>query len=118
MIIGIGIDIIELNRIETILQRNPRIIKKILTQEEETLFNQKKTAHAKVEFLAGRFAGKEAFSKAYGTGIGKISFHDIKILTGVLGQPVLQFAHTHQFKTHISISHSRTYAIAQVILEQ
>lgn len=118
MIIGTGIDIIELNRIEVIVKRNSRFIKKILTTDEEALYHQKKTDKAKLEFLAGRFAGKEAFAKAYGTGIGKISFQDISILTGVLGEPILHFKRPELFKSHISISHSRTYAIAQVILEQ
>ena len=118
MIIGIGIDIIELDRIASLVKRKPRFIKKILTPEEEVLFNRKKTDQMRTEFLAGRFAGKEAFAKAFGTGIGKISFHDITILTGINGEPLLQFNREHQFKIHISISHSRTSAIAQVILEQ
>ncbi|GAA4074977.1 holo-ACP synthase [Amphibacillus indicireducens] len=118
MIIGTGIDMIELNRIESIVKRNPQFIKKILTTDEEALYDQKQTEQAKLEFLAGRFAGKEAFAKAYGTGIGQISFQDISILTGSLGEPILFFKREASFKSHISISHSRTYAIANVILEQ
>ncbi|WP_440896809.1 holo-ACP synthase [Amphibacillus sp. Q70] len=118
MILGTGIDIIELNRIEQVMRRNPRFIKKILTKQEEELFQQKKSTTQKCEFLAGRFAGKEAFVKAFGTGIGKVNFHDIEILTGAAGEPTITFGQFHQFNIHISISHSRTYAIAQVILER
>lgn len=118
MIIGIGIDMIELSRIKSLVCRKPRFIKKILTPEEETLFHLRKTANLQIEFLAGRFAAKEAFSKAYGTGIGKISFHDMTILTGLDGEPKFIFNREHLFKIHVSISHSRTSAIAQVILEQ
>jgi|SRR5690625_60347 len=118
MIIGTGIDMIELDRIEALAKRKPRFVDKILTEEERVLFQQKKTDQLKVEFLAGRFAAKEAFAKAYGTGIGKIGFHDMAILTGDHGEPIFQFKLKNHFKVHISISHSRTFAIAQVIIEQ
>lgn len=118
MIIGTGIDIIELNRIEDIMKRNARFAKKILTKKEEELLLQKTSQLKKCEFLAGRFAGKEAFAKALGTGIGKVSFHDIEILSGPDGEPTITFKQAHRYNIHISISHSRTYAIAQVILER
>jgi holo-[acyl-carrier protein] synthase len=68
-----------------------------------------------VEFLAGRFAAKEAFSKAMGTGIGKdLSFLDIEIAVDPLGKPVIV---KPDVNAHLSISHSRDYAVAQVVIE-
>ncbi len=69
-----------------------------------------------VEFLAGRFSAKEAFSKAAGTGIGKnLSFIDIEIESDALGKPMIVKPKVH---AHLSISHSREYAVAQVIIEE
>ncbi|MBM7542898.1 holo-ACP synthase [Amphibacillus cookii] len=117
MIVGTGIDIIELERMRALIERNPRIVEKILTLDEQLIYKQKLTRSQQCEFLAGRFAGKEAFVKAYGTGIGKVRFHDLSILPEVNGQPKILFKQPHHFKSHISISHSQAYAVAQVILE-
>lgn len=114
MIAGIGIDIIELDRVEKMLAK-PKFIDRILTENEQELFN-KLTKRRQLEFLAGRFAAKEAYSKARGTGIGaEVSFHDIEILPDERGKPVL---HSNDHDTvHLSISHSFSYAVAQVIIE-
>jgi len=116
MIAGIGIDIVEIERIKGILERQDAFPKRILTQNEYdhcvTL-----SKHRQVEFLAGRFASKEAFSKAVGTGIGKeTSFQDIEILPNEQNQPLLT-SPLFSGASHVSISHSETYVIAQVILE-
>ena len=70
MIKGIGIDITELGRIKKILERQPRFPERILTENEIERFEKLK-GQRKIEYFAGRFAAKEAFSKANGTGIGK-----------------------------------------------
>lgn len=116
MIIGIGVDIVELDRIKEILERTPKFIDRILTinekKEYETLSESRK-----VEFLAGRFAAKEAFSKALGTGIGsKLSFLQIEIKKDELGKPFIS-SHIDD-RIHLSISHSKQFAIAQVVLEK
>src|SRR5690625_6124816 len=110
MIIGTGIDMIELDRIEALAKRKPRFVDKILTEEERVLFQQKKTDQLKVEFLAGRFAAKEAFAKAYGTGIGKIGFHDMAILTGHHGEP--------RSEEHTSELQSRGHLVCRLQLEK
>ncbi|SEN82431.1 holo-[acyl-carrier-protein] synthase [Amphibacillus marinus] len=117
MILGTGIDIVELIRVEQLLRRQPRFIKKILTDREQVLFKTKQTNRRQLEFLAGRFAAKEAFAKAYGTGIGQVGFHDIEIFTNQQGGPYIVFVKNKDLKSHLSISHSKDYAIAQVILE-
>jgi holo-[acyl-carrier protein] synthase len=115
MIKGIGIDIIELSRIEEIVTRQKKLVDRILTENEKQTFEQL-PERRKVEFLAGRFAAKEAYSKAVGTGIGKeLSFLDIEIDTDHLGKPFIAKPEIIGF---ISISHSREYAVAQVIIEE
>lgn len=115
MIKGIGIDIIELSRIEEVLTRQKKLIDRILTHREKQTFGEL-SEHRKIEFLAGRFAAKEAFSKAAGTGIGKeLSFLDIEIETDSIGKPVIV---QPKAKVHLSISHSRGYCVAQVIIEE
>lgn len=114
MIKGIGIDIIELSRIDELLTRQKKLIDRILTPREKDLFETLSGSRC-VEYLAGRFAAKEAFSKAMGTGIGKkLSFLDIEILTDELGKP---FFRKPEVRAHLSISHSRDYAVAEVIIE-
>ncbi|CAG9610306.1 holo-ACP synthase [Pseudoneobacillus rhizosphaerae] len=115
MISGIGIDIIELNRIKTIIDRQPKFIQRILTENELLVF-EKLSAERKVEFLAGRFAAKEAYAKANGTGIGnQLSFLDIEIQPDSFGKP--QIVAPNNKGVHLSISHSREYAVAQVVIE-
>ncbi|MEH7500667.1 holo-ACP synthase [Neobacillus drentensis] len=115
MIKGIGIDIIELSRIQDILNRQKKFVDRVLTPNERHKFEDLSTVR-KVEFLAGRFAAKEAYSKAKGTGIGEqLSFLDIEIENDRSGKPFFAKPETH---AHLSISHSRDYAVAQVIIEE
>lgn len=116
MIVGIGVDLVELYRMEKIIKESPRFVKKVLTPDEYRCFEQKKGRH-QVEYLAGRFAAKEAFSKAWGTGIGKLTFQDIEVLNEANGRPYVA-ASPHVGRVHISLSHSETQAIAYVILEK
>ncbi|CAH2714507.1 MULTISPECIES: holo-ACP synthase [Neobacillus] len=115
MIKGIGIDIIELSRVQEIINRQRKFVDRVLTSNEKGKFEEL-SEHRKVEFLAGRFAAKEAFSKAAGTGIGKeLSFLDIEIGTDDSGKP---FFAKPDVPAHLSISHSRDYAVAQVVIEE
>lgn len=115
MIKGIGTDIIELSRIEEIITKQAKFVDRILTSNEKLKY-ETLSGKRKVEFLAGRFAAKEAFSKANGTGIGKeLSFLDIEIEADLLGRPFFSQPKT---RAHLSISHSRDYAVAQVIIEE
>ena len=91
----IGTDIIEIDRIQEAVARSPRFASKVLTVEELARYETMKE-HRALEFLAGRFAAKEAYVKALGTGIGRIRFTDMSI----------------------AISHSDHYATATVLIEQ
>lgn len=116
MIIGTGIDIVDLKRIEDVIKRQPRFVDRILTESEKRAYLLL-TSKRKIEFLAGRFAAKEAFVKAAGTGISSTySWHDIEVKKKPSGQPYLAVARYDE-RIHLSISHSKMYAVANVIIE-
>ncbi|WP_107839633.1 holo-ACP synthase [Metasolibacillus meyeri] len=115
MIKGIGLDIIELERIEKAMQRSEKFTLRILSPREQALFAKLSNAR-KVEFLAGRFAAKEAYAKANGTGLGKgCELQQIEILKNELGAPQL-FFDGEPVKGFITITHTQTVAAAQVVL--
>lgn len=115
MIRGIGIDMIEIDRIKQAIQRNAAFAGRILTERERREYQQI-SGHRSVEFLAGRFAAKEAYAKARGTGIGRLSWQDICVRKSPEGAPYIESADQDE-KIHISISHTKQHAIAQVIIE-
>ena len=84
-ITGLGMDAVELSRIEKIVAEPKTFLQKVLTPAELEKYNSLPTKR-KVEFLAGRFAAKEAYAKALGTGIGQhVSFQDIEVLNDASG---------------------------------
>lgn len=113
--IGHGIDLQEIQAIEQAMS-NPRFAQKVLTDREYERFLG---LHGKrqVEYLAGRWSAKEAFAKALGTGIGKVSFRDIEVLNDEKGAPYIVQA-IKKCKVWLSISHSASYVQASVILEE
>ncbi|MGM8366597.1 holo-ACP synthase [Virgibacillus sp. W0181] len=118
MIIGIGLDIIELDRIKRLSHRTDRFAHRILSGRELSLFTKLQNNKRKTEFLAGRFAAKEAFAKATGRGIGKLSFQHIEVLRKTTGAPMIQAQRYETKKIFVSITHSKEYAAAQVIIEE
>ena len=122
MIYGIGTDIVEIARIE---QTNvDRLIRRILTERERQYLPV--PAQQRLQYVAGRFAAKEALSKALGTGIGaSFSFQDAEIIPNSKGKPEVQFSSTllarftepDSLVVHLSISHTKQVAIAMVVLE-
>ncbi|PLT27961.1 holo-ACP synthase [Peribacillus deserti] len=115
MIKGIGLDLIELKRIKSLADRQPKFADRILTRSEKEIYDSLGEKR-KMEFLAGRFSAKEAFAKACGTGIGsQLSFLDIEILKTEQGKPFI--AKPIGGNVHLSITHTSEYAAAQVIIE-
>ncbi|WP_028274892.1 holo-ACP synthase [Atopococcus tabaci] len=116
MIVGIGLDLTEIGRIEQACLKRETFPERVLTPSEMELYDRM-TGFRKVEFLAGRYAAKEAFSKALGTGIGKVGFHDIEVLPDPKGRPTVTKS---PFKGHawITITHTAEIAAAQVVLER
>lgn len=87
MILGIGIDLLNINRIEK-FKNNERFLNRILSVSEKKEYKVLQKNHTK--FLAKRFCVKEAFSKAIGTGIGRgINFNDITLEKDILGKPII-----------------------------
>jgi holo-[acyl-carrier protein] synthase len=124
MIFGIGTDIVEVTRIEaSIAQFGDDFAKRILADSEFATYEK---SAIKSRFLAKRFAAKEAFSKALGTGLrAPATFHNIAVSHDDLGKPMLLLAPELQLflnnknitKTHISISDEKNLAAAFVVLE-
>lgn len=115
MITGIGLDIVELGRIRRLDAKSAKFRERVLAETELAEY-ELLSANRKAEFLAGRFAAKEAFGKAKGTGIGKMcAFHDIEIRKDVNGKPSVFFH--GQEDGMVSITHTKEYAAAQVLLQ-
>ena len=116
----IGIDIIEIARIQSAINRwGESFLHRVYTEPELRLCRKKPSR------LAGRFAGKEAVMKALGTGTKGISWREIEILAAPSGQPVVHLYGNAQIRANdmglaklaISISDSREYAVATVVGE-
>ncbi len=87
MIKGIGIDIIEVDRIRQAVVKNKGFIDHVFTANEKLIFEERNyLPHT----IAGFFAAKEAVSKALGTGIGKVGWKDIEVLKDPLGKPYIK----------------------------
>jgi holo-[acyl-carrier protein] synthase len=115
MIQGIGIDIVDLDRVQKAIAKSERFIMRILTLKEKAYFDDLNGCR-KVEYAAGRFAVKEAFAKALGTGLKNLDLQDIETLTNDLGAPYVNKA-PFTGKVWVSISHTKKVAIAQIVLE-
>ena len=116
MIHGIGIDLIEIDRIKKLLRNKRQVSKENFNTRREQQFHSFKSEKRKLEFLSGRFATKEAFSKALGTGLGKtVAFKDINCYNDIKGKPCIDY---NGFIVHVSITHTEHYAMSQVLLEK
>jgi len=121
MIIGIGTDIIEINRIEKVMMRTSSFLDKSFTDNEIEYFKLK---GLKGNVIAGNFAAKEAISKALGTGFRGFGLKDIEVLRDKLGKPVVNLSNKvykildlKEFNMYVSISHSKENAIAYAVME-
>ena len=116
MIVGHGIDIEELASIESAVTRHEGFAKRVLTAKEMERFTSLK-GRRQIEYLAGRWSAKEAFSKAMGTGIGKLGFQDLEVLNNERGAPYFSRS-PFSGKIWLSISHTDQFVTASVILEE
>ena len=125
MIFGIGTDIVEIKRIEEITSLE-KFAGRILSENEQHIFASMNDSK-KIRYISKQFAGKEAISKALGTGINKdVSFNNIEILRDDNGMPF--FNPINQLdnlitdlgitKTHVSLADENHYAIAIAVLEK
>ena len=119
-IYGIGTDIIEISRIEISINRTKTFKEKVYTKNEIEHIEKKRNPYAS---YAGRFAAKEAVSKALGTGVRNFSLRDIEILNDELGKPNIILNNnfkdfTKKYVFQVSISHSKEYAVSMVIISK
>ncbi len=124
MIVGSGVDMIEIVRIaETIARYGDRFLERIYLPEEILYCSRKRNA---AESFAARFAAKEAAAKALGTGIqAGVGWRDIEVVRAASGRPSLVFhgraaaiaRRLGASHAVVSLTHSRTQALAQVLLE-
>jgi holo-[acyl-carrier protein] synthase len=125
MIVGVGIDLVEISRIRTVFKRHPtRFVERVLTISERAYVLRHADPSARI---AGRWAVKEAALKALGTGLSNgIRWQDVEVLPDEAGKPILrlhgkaleraEFLGANSY--HATITHSQEMAMAQVILER
>ncbi len=125
MVVGVGIDIIEVSRIQSVAERfGDRFLQRILRPSEIAYCQSFR--HPAPHFAA-RFAAKEAISKAFGTGIGAaLGWQDMEVARRESGQPYLVLhdggatllASRGGGTIHLSLSHTETYASAVAVWDQ
>ncbi len=123
MIIGVGVDAVDIDRFRTSLNRTPSMRGRLFVAEELAEVAPKVDP---VPSLAGRFAAREAVMKAMGLGLGAFGFHEVWVAKAASGAPALVITGralelavdrgiTHW---HLSITHSALVAVAHVVAEQ
>ncbi|MDD5383076.1 MAG: holo-ACP synthase [Candidatus Margulisbacteria bacterium] len=120
---GVGIDIIEIDRIKEAVEKyGDTFLKRVFTDGEINYCRRRKSY--RIPELAVRFAAKEAYSKAIGTGIkgfGRknhgIGWKEIEIVNNSHGKPLISIKGKASAKVQLSLSHSRDYAVASVYVE-
>ncbi|MBQ1180661.1 MAG: holo-ACP synthase [Treponema sp.] len=123
MIFGIGVDITAVKRFEKWVN-SPDMIERFFNEKE---IKSGKSLSAVCQHYAVRFAAKEAFSKALGTGISGFNLKDVYITNDEFGKPIINVQNSAEeilknrcqnYKLHVSLSHEKEYAIAYVIIEE
>ena len=120
MIVGIGVDIVDLARFERALERTPALKDRLFAESEQLDGDYVLPLRS----LAGRFAAKEALIKALGDSSG-VEWHDMRVVKDALGNPSLELRDSTQriaraqgiTAVHLSMSHDAGIAIAYVIAE-
>ena len=123
MVVGIGVDIVEIKRIRRALSNGDSMIKRVFTPDEIQYCSRRKN---QFQHFAGRFAAKEAALKALGTGWQQgIRWRDVEVLAGDLGKPLLKlygkakelFEESGAKTPMVTITHADEYAVAMVVLD-
>ena len=128
MLVGLGIDLVEIARIRRSLDLfADRFLSRLLHPDEAACLHSPGGPSARIaEWVSGRFAAQEAAFKALGTGLAAgIGLHDLRIFPDDLGRPLLSLHGAAQDRArrlgaktlHLSLTHTRTTAVAVVILE-
>jgi holo-[acyl-carrier protein] synthase len=126
MIIGVGIDLVDISRFDKMLnKKDDLLIERMLSDNERSAFMALTGERRRAEWLAGRFAAKEALMKALGLALPEgIGMRDIEVMPNSLGRPLLVLSAAVQqqmeypYTCHLSITHTATTAGAVVVIEQ
>jgi holo-[acyl-carrier protein] synthase len=121
---GIGVDIIEIDRIRDAVDKyGEDFLQRVFTDKEIKYCRGRK--NYRIPELAVRFAAKEAYSKAIGTGIAGfgrnnhgIKWKDVEVVNNKQGKPLFSVNGKISETAHVSLSHSRDYAVASVYVEE
>ena len=119
-VIGVGIDVCDVDRMRRVLARSPRFAARVFTEDEQAYCRKRRDP---VERFAARFAAKEAVLKAMGVGLGACAFREIEVVRAESGAPSLALrgaagelaAARGIANWHVSLSHTSTVAEALVI---
>jgi holo-[acyl-carrier protein] synthase len=114
-----GVDIIEIERVASALERQPRLTERLFTLRERENLTGKG-----IQSYAARFAGKEAILKTMGTGLKGLSWHDIEIISNPSGEPLVLLSSKAKdllkvrggAQIRVSLTHNRSVAMAFAIL--
>ena len=118
MIVGIGTDLVQKDRVKAIYKKyDKRFTDKVLSDFEKKEFLKLKDS-AKVNFLCSSFAAKEALVKALGTGFRGIYPPDISIIKDELGKPSITSSKLETIKNHLSITNTDSYTLSFVVIEK
>ena len=129
MIVGIGVDFIEINRVQSVFKKLGSVFsKKILSNKEYEFFSNYENSalpSSAIAYLAKRFTAKEAIGKALWLGIRyPVSFKSIEILNDLRGRPypvfnddLKEFCERKNYNLHLSISYQKNYAQAFAVIE-
>ncbi|MCQ2240617.1 holo-ACP synthase [Treponema sp.] len=125
MIFGIGCDIVKISRLEKWVQAEDSYVRRFFNEKER--LDESVSFRRKCESYAGKFAAKEAFSKALGTGISGFSLKDVFVVSDPKGKPVFYVTGDAEklveercgknYRIHVSISHEKEYAVAYAVIE-
>ena len=122
MILGTGVDIVHVNRMRRWLERKDLLVRFFHPQELDDVHSRKSGAALS---LAARFAAKEAYGKALGTGLHGIALKDIQVINNYNGKPEISVYGTAKEalqniggkRVHLSLTHEKNNAVAMVIIE-
>lgn len=127
MIIGVGTDLVCIDRIARVLARHPdRFVGRILSQAERARFDAFEVGPSRTAYVAKQFAAKEAVSKALGTGMREgVQFNRIEVLRNSAGQPSVKLLHEALTKAaslgvqrwHLSLSDEAGFVVSVAIAE-
>jgi holo-[acyl-carrier protein] synthase len=123
VLVGLGADLIEVERVKGVLERQgPRFLERVFTEEERAYCSQMAHPH---KHYAARFAAKEAVSKCFTTGIGaELGWRSVSIYHGERHQPLVRLdekgqallAQVGATHVHVTLSHTESHALAVAVL--